>query len=293
MVFSLASLLRDHSAILSAVIPFLVCVIVIRVYASIRASRHLQKSVLPTKVGYLLCFAMALTGFLFFERDYGLLPFIALIGWLLPNIVKKSWPLPIRLSIFILSALAVLTALLGIILGLSPMPGLGPSMWPASPKNPSISILDVKAYSHGNTIKYGDDVNVVSPGTTTWPAGGYRKRVWALSGDTLRIDRKDQIFLNERKIADCHAGRRIADDAWFCTVVWPNGVSHDIVWGAANRLWFGTEQYKIDKDNVFIVGDNTIESSDSRERGPVPIHWISGRYVEGEPQPTSSWLPWL
>lgn len=52
---------------------------------------------------------------------------------------------------------------------------------------------------------------------------------------------------------------------------------HDVYYQAENQPWVGLREYKIEPDEVFLLGDNTFDSVDSRARGPFAAADIVGR----------------
>lgn len=67
---------------------------------------------------------------------------------------------------------------------------------------------------------------------------------------------------------------------------------HDVYYDAANQPWVGIKEYRIDPDQVFLLGDNSLDSIDSRARGPFPAGDIVGRPVAViGPRRRAHWLP--
>jgi len=54
---------------------------------------------------------------------------------------------------------------------------------------------------------------------------------------------------------------------------------HDVYYGAENQPWSGIKEYRVEPEQVFLLGDNTFDSIDSRTRGPFDVADIVGRPV--------------
>ena len=199
-----------------------------------------------------------------------------------------------------LGATAAVLALLGIASGNALVFSLGPSMWPAAAIKPSLEWLDTRAYVNAPPLP-GQDVEftvgwkegaAARAGADTWPSGRYRKRVWAMEGDTVEFQ-DDRMLVNGHPVLDCTNTRqtewkrdgrvwRTPQGAWWC---FPDldgdGVvdgDRPIVWASINRLVHAGKTFVLGPGELFVMGDNTIQSSDSREMGPIKVQWVDGRH---------------
>ena len=193
------------------------------------------------------------------------------------------------------AAVAVLVGGVGMLaLGYTVSLSYGPSMWPASPRGFSVSLLETRAYSHHGPER-GDRVQVWIPRTFThkgfdpdreWPGGRYHKRIFGLPGDHVQIDLQG-MRVNGKRVADCmQHGAALPMGRWLCRVHLPAGamkvaaktVDYDVTWG--NEGWFwGNTDLVVPPGKVFLLGDNLTESADSRDRGVVSMDWIVGRHM--------------
>ena len=183
-------------------------------------------------------------------------------------------------SVFLVpSLLLCLVGLLGLPSGYSLAISSGSSMWPSSPKGMSINLLNAHAYEHHRPT-YGDDVQIEvnNWAPSKWPTGHFRKRVVGLPGDEVNIGPLG-ISINGKPIADCSSRtRRIQAGQWWCDVRFPNGVRQTIVWGQSNVFYHSRPLYRIGEDELLVMGDNTVESADSREFGLIKTSWVQGRF---------------
>lgn len=289
--FDLIVKFRPHAHSIMLLLPFTTAILATRIALAARK----KESKIEKRVATLSALGVLTSGFMFFRPDWGLLPALVLVGFLVLStsvfyVGKIKSVSTIAASFIIAASLSVMFS------GHSPMLSLGPSMWPTAPKGFSVAIMDFDAYGR-NRPKFGDDINFSSPYNPTsenqnWPSGNYRKRVWGLPGDSIVID-DDKIEVNGMQVADCSdRSRRIAPDAWLCSVSLKGQGQRDIVWGQDNSLWYGRISVVVPNGHVFVMGDNTIESSDSRERGVIPVTWIAGKYIDG-PSKERDWKPWV
>lgn len=191
--------------------------------------------------------------------------------------IKRVW----LKNVYLLSGLALcMGGLIGIFSGYSLVLSAGPSMWPTSPKTPSMSLLDTVAYKH-SSVRRGDDVEVAIPYTSNdseWPSGRFRKRVWGLPGDQVDVTALG-IRVNGEWVAHCfdRSERVEVPSVWMCEANWGNKTT-PLVWGLTNELYVNHYTYKLGPEEMFVMGDNSVESSDSRMFGPVNSAWVTGRF---------------
>lgn len=232
-----------------------------------------------------------LSSVLFFHKTWAVWSLLIVCGFMIGCAVlsRSRHPL-LQKTLTGLSALFLVCGIAGINAPFAPVIVSGPSMWPTSPKNISVVMLNTQAFS-SRTLQYGDDVYFDAHNSSTWPTGRYRKRIWALPGDEIEIAH-NIVRLNDQVIADCtDRSRRIAPNIWWCTVTFPNGVRRDVTWGLSNTTWIPQLHSTMKEGQAFAIGDNTVESTDSRFLSPVDIQWIEGRF-DGKPRPTP-WVPWI
>ncbi|MEZ5966633.1 MAG: S26 family signal peptidase [Planctomycetota bacterium] len=67
---------------------------------------------------------------------------------------------------------------------------------------------------------------------------------------------------------------------------------HDVHYLGENQPWVGIKEYRIEPGQVFLLGDNSLDSVDSRARGPFPSTEVVGRPVAViGPLRRAHWLP--
>lgn len=173
--------------------------------------------------------------------------------------------------------------------------GYGPSMWPAVPRGYSLAIIEsgnsAKKIYRGSEIAFtvrGNDVG--KDEDLDWMGGQYHKRVVGLPGDTIEIS-PYTMTVNGIVVADCHPGANTTPRTdykftWTCPAVLmdesANKKTHyTISWGEPDIWMSGFDKvdvWKVKEGELFVVGDNLIESGDSRDRGVIQQKWVSGRY---------------
>lgn len=264
-----------------------------------------DKALHPNQQGHLtvLCLALLVVAFSFFKPVWGVWSgtvAMSLFTWayavtsVKQNIVSRG----IKMG----ATFAVGVALLGIVTGLCPSVSMGPSMWPQTSKSPGLSLLNVNAFKNASP-SYGDDIEFRAQSVEAldktavlpWEVGNFRKRVWAVAGDTIRIDHQG-IKLNGTQIADCSNPKekdivQQVPKVWLCDAHFPNGKHVRFVWGDANQFLYPTFEVTVKHDQLFVIGDNTVESGDSREYGPIMEQWVLGRFVNDKmtSQPWKAW----
>jgi len=133
----------------------------------------------------------------------------------------------------------------------------GESMAPTL-QNGSLHVID-RAYYRKNPVRAGDVVVFKHEGVT------YTKRVAAAPGDTLWLMR----WKGDRTV------ERVED--------WQLGTVQRLAasgrWGRPFHLW----SERVAPGECFVLGDNSTNSIDSREFGPIPLEAISGRMMHAPP----------
>lgn len=195
---------------------------------------------------------------------------------------------------------AAMVSLLGIASGKALVFSLGPSMWPTAAISPTIEWLNTKAYRIGHPM-VGDDIEFTvdwesgqafRDNELGWPSGRYRKRVWAIPGDVIRIA-SNKVLVNNQVVLDCSDPSRrtwssggktwqAPPRAWWCFPDFnADGVADEtlpLVWGSINQYMYSGLTYRVQPGELFVMGDNTIQSSDSRELGPIKVSWVDGKH---------------
>lgn len=227
---------------------------------------------------------------LFFHKTWAFWALLIVCGFMLGcSILSRNRNHIVQYSLTACSIILLVCGIVGINSPVAPVIIAGPSMWPTSPKHISAAWIITNPLSQ-RELQYGDDVYFEVKKSESWPAGRYRKRIWAMPGDTIEII-NNTVVLNHKTIANCSdRSRRIAPNIWWCTITFPNGVKREITWGLSNTTWIPQLHTTMDSHQAFAVGDNTVESTDSRFLEPIHTEWIEGRF-EGESRPTP-WVAW-
>lgn len=271
-------------------LPFLVGLISLRImFASFMSPTQNKRTLLLCSLGIACC------ALLFNKEILAFWNVIIISGFLLISATFSSIRPQLQKKILtIIFTPMIGLGVLGLYSGYVIVFSTGPSMWPTTTKNLSADILNFTAYEKSN-IDYGDDIHFNIPNNHTWPNGNYRKRVWALPGDVIEF-KEHEVFINDLKVADCFVrDERIDQNIWYCDVVFPNGKSTQITWGLVNLFNENAGRRVLKDDEVFVLGDNTVESTDSRYWGSVPVNWVQGRFDHSpsiDPQ-KRVWKPYL
>ncbi len=145
---------------------------------------------------------------------------------------------------------SVILAILVILFLYQPVKVEGTSMMPSLVDQERIFINKfVYRFGLGN-IERGDMVVFWFPGDTT---KSYIKRVIGLPGDTVEV-KDGQVYVNGKALSEGYVPKEYRDHS-----VYP--------------------QYKIGKDEYFVLGDHRSSSNDSRAWGTVPRQYIYGKAV--------------
>ena len=186
------------------------------------------------------------------------------------------------------------SVVLGMGSGYAPSVSMGPSMWPAASKGPDISLLNRSAF-RTTAPSYGEDIEFDVPKGANWPEGRYRKRVWGVPGDKILVEEYGMV-INGKRFADCSKKSKMIVSSyprvWFCEVFFPGKKEpRSFVWGDSNPEMYKAFREIVSAKELFVVGDNTVESSDSREFGPIKQAWVVGRYDNVKPT-SEKWKSW-
>jgi len=126
---------------------------------------------------------------------------------------------------------------------------------PSSSMQPTIqpgeTVLTIKFYNHW--LKRGDIIVFKFPEDRKKM---FVKRLVGFAGETIEIKDGD-IYINQKKL----------DDQF----------DHNIIYFSEGNWGVSGKPYKISEGTVFALGDNSENSVDSREYGPVPVADIIGR----------------
>ena len=113
-------------------------------------------------------------------------------------------------------------------------------------------ILTSKITYKFRSIQRGDVIIFKSPKN---PDIEYIKRVIGLPGDKIVIT-KGQVFLNDQPLNENYTAT--------ITNVWENGFLKE------------NEPFIVPENHIFVMGDNRMRSSDSRDFGPISIQSVDG-----------------
>lgn len=226
----------------------------------------------------------------------GILPVMMAMGlvFLAATGVKRSGAARALLTGTGMALLILPTALLasGTVVGL----GSGPSMWPTASKGFSLNFIKPGQGDWGRGSQIDFRVSMSEAGEdpdTQWPAGRYHKRVIGVPGDHVVMD-DYTIQVNGELVADCSPTQdtiRLPYDTWLCKGRIDTGtqiVEYQLTWGLPEIWMDGRLEWRLGSNEVLVLGDNLVESGDSRHRGPIPAEWITGTIVP--PPAPLSWL---
>lgn len=269
-------------------ISWLMCAVVVII--ALRLGFELRRNHIAHKRLYaILVIGVLASSVLFFQRTWSLWAFCIVCGLMLGcSVLSRSRPKVLQVALSSTAVVLAAGGLLGLTAPWAPVISYGPSMWPTSPKGFSLSVLNTHKQPQ---MEYGDDVYFEAMDSKNWPDGRYRKRIWALPGDQIEVEH-DIVLINQRVVADCSdRSRRIAPNVWWCTVRFPNGVTKEITWGVSN-VGIPPVRKTLGEHQVFAIGDNTVESTDSRVLSPIDARWIEGRF-DSAPSKRATWTPWM
>ena len=243
------------------------------------------------KLYMVLVGSLVATGGMFFNQVLAMWNFLVVFGLLVACcVVSSPQHLIVKTTLTVVAVVLVSTGVMGFFSPKVPMLSMGPSMWPSSPKEPSFSWLTKNAYNNTN-FQYGDNIYFNVENDAKWPKGRYQKRIWGLPGDRLKI-RDNKVFVNDTLVADCQDRKeQIDQNIWMCTVTFPNGKTTEITWGLSNLYWIANMDKTLGSNELFVIGDNTVESTDSRELSSIKTTWVKGRF-DGEPSARTPWKSW-
>lgn len=271
-------------------IPFLVGLLSIRVMISSFLSPVKNK-----RVVLLSSLAIASCALLFSKEILAFWNMLMISGFLVISATFSKIRPEIQNKILtVIFTLLIGVGVMGIYSGYVLVFTTGPSMWPTSSKSLSSDILNINAYQNSN-IDYADDIHFNVSHHTKWPDGNYRKRVWGLPGDKIQISHHT-VKINGLLVADCSdRTNHFAQNAWYCTATFPNGKEIEITWGVVNLLNESQATFTVKENELFLVGDNTIESTDSRYWGSISSNWVEGRFDNSKPIDPQKrvWKPYL
>ena len=217
----------------------------------------------------------------------GILPVLAILGITclaagMPG--KKAW---VRRPLTAVGLVVLMGSAGCASTGQSLLLGSGPSMWPTSSRSMSLFLMERNTadYARGDLVTFGVPMSEAAPDEATgWPAGRYHKRLIGLPGDRVELD-DYTIRVNGAKVADCHPEQALEalegmhNYTWVCSghAAGHSDVAYRMVWGDPEIWMNGHQAWTLGPDEVLVLGDNLVESADSRYRGPIPQRWLVGR----------------
>ena len=221
----------------------------------------------------------------------GILPVLAILGITClaagkPG--KKAW---VRRPLTAVGLVALLGSAGCASTGQTLFLGSGPSMWPTSSRSMSFFLMErnTEDYARGDLVTFGVPRSEASSDEDTgWPTGRYHKRLIGLPGDRVELD-DYTIRVNGELAADCHPELALETTepmhhyTWICRGIIsgsPTLASYRMVWGDPEIWMNGKQAWALGADEVLVLGDNLVESADSRYRGPIPSRWLVGRVTQ-------------
>lgn len=192
----------------------------------------------------------------------------------------RAWPRQLLLAI---GSAGLIASTLVMLLGFSVGFGQGPSMWPTAPRSLSWLVVERgKLPERGERVEFGVPTTQGSLDEMLgWPSGRYHKRVIGLPGDVVAIDRQG-LTVNGRRMIDCKTALASSEASpllhgtWLCVGEARQAQQWAAVWGEADLWDLEPRKWTVPQGHYWVLGDNAVESADSRLRGAIPAEWISG-----------------
>lgn len=162
--------------------------------------------------------------------------------------------------------------------------GSGPSMWPTAAKGFSLAFVQPGQEGLGVGSQINFSVSLREAGKdpdTEWPAGRYHKRVIGMPGDHVIID-DYTIRVNGLLVANCQptaSTHHLTHETWLCEGRFKRDdgdIHYRLTWGNPDIWMYGRMEWHLGPEEILVFGDNMVVSGDSRQRGPIPRHWVVG-----------------
>lgn len=229
-----------------------------------------------------ISFLMSFNIYLMTLPKFGILPIFLTISFMMAATSLFIKKIKIKLILQATSLLGIGIFCTCLLTGISLNISYGPSMWPNSGRYYNWILTDI-----GSPFEQGDRVKLHIPPREktsleeTWRPGSYHKRVLAKPGDLIHLH-NDYIQVNHTIVMDCRDTKiLLTRGRWLCPTQFKQGKQKGwMVWGDPSLWALGQGQsFLLSDQQLFLIGDNAPESTDSRDQGPADTGWILGKII--------------